>query len=62
MEVAMKLGYIKAEKNIFISIDAINKYPDDQVVIITTGSQGEPMSALSRMAASEHKKSKYKAW
>ncbi|WP_434283245.1 ribonuclease J [Clostridium botulinum] len=56
MEVAMKLGYIKAEKDIFISIDAINKYPDDQVVIITTGSQGEPMSALSRMAASEHKK------
>ncbi|MBC2579009.1 ribonuclease J [Clostridium sp. DJ247] len=56
MEVAMELGYIDVDKNVFINIDQINKYPDNKIVIITTGSQGEPMSALSRMAASEHKK------
>ncbi len=54
--VAAELGYIEAEKDILISIDNINKYNNNQIVIITTGSQGEPMSALSRMAASEHKK------
>lgn len=56
MEVAMNLGYIKIRKNTLISIDDINKYPGNKIVIITTGSQGEPMSALSRMAACEHKK------
>ena len=56
VEVAIELGYLKADKDILINIDSINKYPNDKVVIITTGSQGEPMSALSRMAASEHKK------
>ncbi|MGE5629284.1 MAG: ribonuclease J [Solirubrobacterales bacterium] len=56
LEVAKELGYITDDKDIFISIDNINKYPNDQIVIITTGSQGEPMSALSRMAASEHRK------
>lgn len=54
--VATELGYIKSSEGTMIGIDAINKYPNDKVVIITTGSQGEPMSALSRMAASEHKK------
>lgn len=56
VQVATELGYIKMEKDILIGIDAINRYPNDKIVIITTGSQGEPMSALSRMAASEHKK------
>jgi ribonuclease J len=56
MEVAMELGYIDANKDVFINIDSINKYPDNRITIITTGSQGEPMAALSRMAASEHKK------
>ena len=56
MDVAMKLGYININKNTLINIDNINKYPNNKLVIITTGSQGEPMSALSRMAASEHKK------
>lgn len=56
MEVAIKLGYIKMRKNTIINIDNINRYPNNRLVIITTGSQGEPMSALSRMAASEHKK------
>lgn len=54
--VAMELGYIKAGKETIVSIDSINRYTDDKVVVITTGSQGEPMSALSRMAVSEHKK------
>ena len=56
MNVAIELGYIEVEKETLVSIDQINKYNNDQVVIITTGSQGEPMSALSRMAASEHRK------
>jgi ribonuclease J len=56
VNVAMELGYIQIEKDNLVSIDQINKYNNDQVVIITTGSQGEPMSALSRMAASEHRK------
>jgi ribonuclease J len=54
--VAAELGYISADKDTLIGIDYINKYNDDQIAIITTGSQGEAMSALSRMAASEHKK------
>jgi ribonuclease J len=54
--VAAELGYITVEKDTIISIDSINRYNADQIVIITTGSQGEAMSALSRMAASEHKK------
>ena len=54
--VATELGYIKYEEGTLIGIDAINRYNSDKIVIITTGSQGEPMSALSRMAASEHKK------
>ena len=56
MNVAIELGYIEVDKDSLVSIDQINKYNNDQIVIITTGSQGEPMSALSRMAASEHRK------
>lgn len=56
MNVAIELGYIEVDKDTLVSIDQINKYNNDQVVIITTGSQGEPMSALSRMAAAEHRK------
>ena len=56
MNVAIELGYIEVDKDTLVSIDQINKYNNDQVVIITTGSQGEPMSALSRMASSEHRK------
>ena len=53
-----ELGYIDCPENIFIDIDMINNYPDEQLVIITTGSQGEPMSALTRMAAGDHRKVK----
>ncbi len=56
IETAIKLGYINVPKNVFIDIDMINNYTDEQLVIITTGSQGEPMSALTRMANGEHKK------
>ena len=56
IETAMDLGYIDVPKNVFIDIDMIKNYTDGQLVIITTGSQGEPMSALTRMANGEHKK------
>ncbi len=56
IETAMELGYIDVPKNVFIDIDMINNYTDDKLVIITTGSQGEPMSALTRMATGEHRK------
>ncbi|WP_027308309.1 ribonuclease J [Caloramator sp. ALD01] len=56
VEVASNLGYLRIPEDLFISIDDINKYPDHKIVIITTGSQGEPMSALARMSVSEHKK------
>lgn len=55
---ATELGYIKCPENIFIDIDMIGSYSDEQLVIITTGSQGEPMSALTRMAAGDHRKVK----
>jgi ribonuclease J len=53
--VAMELGYLKVPKNTLIDIDEIKSYKKDKITIITTGSQGEPMSALTRMALSEHK-------
>ena len=56
IDTARELGYIKCPDNVFIDIDMIKNYTDDQLVIITTGSQGEPMSALTRMAAGEHRK------
>ncbi len=58
IETARELGYIKCPENIFIDIDMISNYADENLVIITTGSQGEPMSALTRMAAGDHRKVK----
>ncbi len=58
IETARELGYIDCPENIFIDIDMISNYTDEQLVIITTGSQGEPMSALTRMAAGDHRKVK----
>ncbi len=55
---ARELGFIKCPENLFIDIDMIKNYPDEQLVIITTGSQGETMSALTRMANGEHRKVK----
>ena len=56
IDVAIELGYIDVPKNVFIDIDMIKNYTDEQLVIITTGSQGEPMSALTRMANGQHRK------
>lgn len=54
--IAMDLGYLRVPEEIIIDVDEIDRFPAHQIVIITTGSQGEPMSALTRMATSEHKK------
>lgn len=54
--IATELGYLKVPEGVFIDIDLINRYPKDKVILITTGSQGEPMSALTRMAFSDHRK------
>ena len=53
---ASELGYLKIPQNTLIEVDQLRDYPDDKVVLITTGSQGESMAALSRMAANIHKK------
>lgn len=53
---ASELGYLKVPENTLIEIDKMKNYPDEQMVLITTGSQGESMAALSRMAADLHKK------
>lgn len=54
-EVGLKLGEISFDKKNLIDIDKINKYADSELLIVTTGSQGEPMSALTRMAADDFK-------
>ncbi len=56
MNIAMELGYIKADDGLVIDIDLLERYSNEEIVLVTTGSQGEPMSALSRMASSEHRK------
>ena len=55
LRVAMVLGYMDIPENVMVDLDQINKLPKDKIVIISTGSQGESMSALYRMAFSEHK-------
>ena len=54
--VARELGYLDMEDETLIDLNDISKYDDSELVIITTGTQGEPMSALARMSSSEHKK------
>lgn len=56
VKVGEELGYLNVPKNILIPIDSIGSYADDKLVIITTGSQGEPMSALTKMAFGDHRK------
>ena len=56
VNIAMELGYLKIPEGVLIDIDETNRYPAGQIAIITTGSQGEPMSALTRMAMADHKK------
>lgn len=54
-EVAMELGYLFIPEDMIISLDEIKNYPDDKLTIVTTGSQGESMAGLSRIAASTHR-------
>ncbi|HFU75678.1 MAG TPA: ribonuclease J [Arcobacter sp.] len=60
IDVAMGLGYLKYSKDNFIDAHEVNKYPDNEVLIVTTGSQGEAMSALFRMSIHEHRHIKIK--
>lgn len=53
--VALELGYLKVPSDTIIEIRDIDRYPENELVVVTTGSQGEPMSALTRMANSEHR-------
>ncbi len=54
--VACELGYITVPEGVIIEVDNIDKYPNEKIMILTTGSQGEPLSALARMSTSEHRK------
>ena len=56
VSIGSELGYLTVPDGVLIPIDTIKSYPDEKLVIITTGSQGEPMSALTKMAFSEHRK------
>lgn len=56
VSVAMELGYMNVPEGTLIGIDEMKRYKSNQIVIVTTGSQGEPMSALTRMAFSDHRK------
>ena len=60
VNLARDLGYIHIPEGMEIDITEVNQYPDDEIIITTTGSQGEPMSALARMAAGNHKQLKVK--
>lgn len=56
MDIAGELGFLDIPEDVIIDIDLLNKYPKEKTVLLTTGSQGEPMSALTRMAYSDHRK------
>ena len=56
VNISSTLGYLSVPEGVLINADLINRYQPEQLVIITTGSQGEPMSALTRMAFSDHRK------
>ncbi|OPX27381.1 MAG: ribonuclease J [Campylobacteraceae bacterium 4484_166] len=60
LDIAMRLGYVKFPKDIFIDAHHVKKYRDNEILIVTTGSQGEPMSALFRMSIHEHRHIKIK--
>lgn len=55
VRIASELGYLKFPESMLIDVSEVDKHPHEQVVVLSTGSQGEPMAALSRMAASEHR-------
>lgn len=55
VQIAIELGYLDVPEGVLIELDELNRYPDDQILILTTGSQGEPMAGLSRMASNNHR-------
>lgn len=55
VQIAIELGYLEVPDGVLIEPDELNRYPADQVLILTTGSQGEPMAGLSRMASNNHR-------
>ncbi len=55
VQIAIELGYLDVPDGVLIEPDELNRYPEDQVLILTTGSQGEPMAGLSRMASNNHR-------
>ncbi len=59
-QIALDLGYLRIPENTWLKLDALKSLQDNEVVIVTTGSQGEPMSVLSRIATDEHKQIKIK--
>ncbi len=56
MGIGVEMGYLEVPDGVLIDLDLINRYPKDKIVLVTTGSQGEPMSALTRMAFADHRK------
>jgi len=60
VNIAKELGYINISEEMEIGIEQIGEFPDEEIIIITTGSQGEPMAALARMASGTHKQIKIK--
>jgi ribonuclease J len=60
VNIAKELGYVNIPEEMEIGVEQINDFPDDEIIIITTGSQGEPMAALARMASGTHKQIKIK--
>lgn len=56
VDVAMNLGYLTVPDGVLVDLDQIDRFASEKIVLITTGTQGEPMSALSRMASSDHRK------
>ncbi len=56
VQIALELGYLKAKDGLIITLDEMYRYRSEEIVLITTGSQGEPMAALSRMATGDHRK------
>ena len=60
LDIAMDLGYVRVPQSMIIKADELEKYADNELLVVTTGSQGEPMSALFRMATDEHRQIKLK--